>query len=95
MRNFIRKWKSHDAVVLSGVTIGDGAIIGSRAMVTKNVPPYTIVAGVPAKRIRKRFDDATAEKLKNLRWWDWDEEKIRHNIPAIQAGDMDTLENSL
>ena len=45
--------------------------------------------------IRKRFDDATAEKLKNLRRWDWDEEKIRHNIPAIQAGDMDTLENSL
>ena len=77
------------------MTIGDGAIIGSRVVVTKNVPPYTIAAGVPAKRIRKRFDDATAEKLKNLRWWDWDEEKIRHNISAIQAGDMDTLENSL
>lgn len=77
------------------MTIGDGAIIGSRAMVTKNVPPYTIVACVPAKCIRKRFDDATAEKLKNLRWWDWGEERIRHNIPAIQAGDMDTLKNSL
>lgn len=77
------------------MTIGDGAIIGSRAVVTKNVPPYTVVAGVPAKPVRKRFDDATAEKLEDLRWWDWEEEKIRHNIPAIQAGDMDTLENSL
>ena len=73
------------------MTIGDGAIIGTRAVVTKNVPPYTIVGGIPAKPIRKRFDDATIAKLQALRWWDWDEEKIRRNIPAIQAGEIDAL----
>ena len=88
-------WIGYEAVVLSGVTIGDGAIVGSRAVVTKDVPPYTIVAGVPARPIRKRFEDAIVEKLEALRWWDWDEEKIRRTIPAIQAGDMGTLENSL
>ena len=88
-------WIGYEAVVLSGVTIRDGAIIGSRAVVTKDVPPYTIVGGVPAKPIRKRFDDVTIEKLEALRWWDWDEKRIGRNIPAIQAGDMGALENSL
>lgn len=84
-------WISYEALVLSGVTIGDGAIIGTRAVVTKNVPPYTIVGGIPAKPIRKRFDDATIAKLQALRWWDWDKEKIRRNIPAIQPGDIAAL----
>ncbi len=73
------------------MTIGDGAIIGTRAVVTKNVPPYTIVGGIPAKPIRKRFDDATIAKLQALRWWDWDKEKIRRNTPAIQSGDIAAL----
>ncbi len=85
-------WIGYEAVILAGVTIGDGAIIGSRAVVTKDVPPYTIVGGVPARPIRKRFDDATIERLEALRWWDWDEEAIRRAIPAIQAGDAAALE---
>lgn len=79
-------WIGYEAVILSGVTIGDGAIIGTRAVVTKDVQPYTIVGGIPAKPIRRRFDDETIEKLRILRWWDWDKEKIKRNINAIQSG---------
>ena len=85
-------WIGYEAVILSGVTIGDGAIIGSRAVVTKDVPPYTIVGGVPARAIRKRFDEDTIAKLKALQWWNWDEEKISGSIAAIQSGDIDALE---
>lgn len=84
-------WIGYEAVILSGVTIGDGAVIGTRAVVTKDVPPYTIVGGVPAKPIRKRFDDAVIERLEALRWWDWEEEKIRRAIPAIRSGDLAAL----
>lgn len=87
-------WIGYEAVIMSGVKIGDGAIIGTRAVVTKDVPPYTIVGGVPAKPIRKRFDDTTIESLETLRWWDWDEEKIRSNISVIQSGDITVLENA-
>lgn len=85
-------WIGYEAVILAGVTIGDGAIIGSRAVVTKDVPPYTIVGGLPAKPIRKRFDDETIKRLEKLRWWDWDEEKIRRSIDAIRRADLDALE---
>ena len=85
-------WIGYEAVIMSGVTIGDGAIIGTRAVVTRDVPPYTIVGGVPARPIRRRFDDATVERLEALRWWDWDAEKIRRSIPAIQSGDLAALE---
>ena len=84
-------WIGYEAVVLSGVTIGDGAIIGTRAVVTKDVPPYTIVGGVPARPIRKRFDDRTIAVLLRLRWWDWPRERIARNISAIQAGRTDLL----
>ena len=87
-------WIGYEAVILSGVTIGNGAIIGARAVVTKDVPPYTIVAGVPARPIRKRFDGETIAKLEALRWWDWDEEKIKRCIPAIQSGDINALERA-
>lgn len=87
-------WIGYEAVIMPGVKIGNGAIIGTRAVVTKDVPPYTIVGGVPAKPIRKRFDDATIEKLEALRWWDWDEEKIKRNISVIQSGDLVALERA-
>lgn len=88
-------WIGYHAVILSGVTVGDGAIIGTNAVVTKDVPPYTIVGGVPAKPIRKRFDDDTAEKLLSLKWWDWSKEKIQRNIFAIQNGDISALSDNL
>ena len=84
-------WIGFEAVILSGVTIGDGAVIGCRAVVTKDVPPYTIVGGVPAKPIRKRFDEETIKELQKIKWWDWPEEKIAGKIPAIQAGDLEEL----
>lgn len=85
-------WIGYEAVIMSGVTIGDGAVIGTRAVVTKDVPPYTIVGGVPAKPIKKRFDDDEIERLEALRWWDWDEEKIARAIPAIKSGNIAELE---
>lgn len=85
-------WIGYEAVIMAGVTIGDGAIIGTRAVVTKDVAPYSIVGGVPAREIRKRFAPEVVERLRELKWWDWPEEKIRKAIPAIQAGDVETLE---
>lgn len=84
-------WIGYEAVILSGVTIGDGAIIGARAVVTKDVPPYTIVAGVPARTIRKRFDEETIARLEQLRWWDWPENEIRRHISHIQRGQIEAM----
>lgn len=81
-------WIGYEAVILAGVMIGDGAIIGTRTVVTKDVPPYTIVGGVPTKPIRKRFNDETIAELLRLKWWDWSEEKISQNIKAIQSGNI-------
>lgn len=85
-------WIGYEAVILSGVTIGDGAVIGARAVVTKDVPPYTIMGGVPARPIRRRFDEATVETLLRLRWWDWPKEKIARNLAAIQRGEIAGLQ---
>ena len=84
-------WIGYEAVILSGVTIGDGAVIGARAVVTKDVPPYTIVGGVPAKPIKKRFSEENIKKLQSICWWDWPKEKIAENITAIQSGNIEQL----
>lgn len=84
-------WIGYEAVVMAGVTIGDGAIIGARAVVTKDVPPYTIVGGVPARKIRRRFSDDVIARLQELKWWDWPAERIQRNIKNIQAGRLDLL----
>ena len=87
-------WIGYEAVILAGVTVGDGAIISTRAVVTKDVPAYTIVGGVPAKPIRKRFPEETVSALQALRWWDWPAEKIAANLDAIQAGQIDLLQRA-
>lgn len=87
-------WIGYEAVIMSGVHIGDGAIIASRAVVTKDVPPYTIVGGTPAKEIRLRFDADTIARLQELQWWNWPIEKIRSNLPLIMNGEIDKLKYS-
>ena len=84
-------WIGYEAVILAGVTIGDGAVIGARSVVTKDVPPYTIAGGVPAKTIRKRFNEETIDTLLELRWWDWPRERIAWNIAAIQSGNVEQI----
>lgn len=84
-------WIGYEAVVLAGVTVGDGAIIGTRAVVTRDVPPYTIVGGVPARPIRTRFSQEAIDTLLALRWWDWPTEKIAARMRAIQSGDLAAL----
>ena len=79
-------WIGYEAVILAGVTIGDGAVIGARAVVTKDVPPYAIVGGVPARVIRSRFPEETVKALLRLKWWDWAAERIQEKLAEIREG---------
>ena len=84
-------WIGYEAVIMAGVHIGDGAIIAARTVVTKDVPPYTIVGGTPAKEIRRRFDAEVIQQLLKLKWWDWSTDKIRQCLPYITEGKLDEL----
>ncbi|TXR46755.1 DapH/DapD/GlmU-related protein [Phyllobacterium endophyticum] len=78
-------WIGHGAVIMPGITIGDGAVVGSSAVVTRDVEPYTIVAGVPARFIKRRHPELLAEKLVALAWWDWDHAKLGETLPDMRS----------
>lgn len=84
-------WIGFEALIMAGVTVGDGAIIGSRSIVTKNVKPYEIVAGAPAKVIRKRFDEKTIELLLRLKWWNMEDSAIKIILPLLRNCDKEAL----
>lgn len=87
-------WFGYNALIKNGVNIGHGAIVAANAVVVKDVPPYSIVAGNPGKIVKKRFDDATIERLLQIAWWDWDIEKITKNLRLITQLDVDRLEKA-
>jgi len=87
-------WIGNSVTFMQGVKIGDGAIIGTNSLVTKDVPPYAIVGGNPAEIIRYRFDPDTIEILLNLKWWDWPIDKITANIKAISCGNLEELKHA-
>lgn len=84
-------WIGMEAVVMPGVKIGDGAIIGARSVVVKDVEPYTIVGGNPAKPLKKRFNDGTIKTLLDIQWWNWPVEKVESNLETILSMDIEKL----
>lgn len=82
-------WIGRKAHVMSGVTIGNGPVVAAYSVVTKDVRPYTIVGGNPAREIRRRFTDEQVEALLRIAWWDWSNEKIRENVPRLNGGQVD------
>lgn len=84
-------WLGMESTIMPGITIGDGAIIATKSLVVKDVPPYTIVGGNPAKIIKKRFKDEIIEQLLELQWWNWDIQKITDNIPFLYSYDEEKL----
>jgi acetyltransferase-like isoleucine patch superfamily enzyme len=88
-------WIGENVRIMSGVTIGDGAVIANNSHIVKNVEPYSIVGGNPAKHIKYRFTPEQIEKLLTIKWWDWDDEKINKFIPLICSPDIDEFINSV
>jgi len=76
---------------MSGVTIGDGAVIGARTVITKDVPPYSIVVGNPGSVVKKRFDDSTIQKLLDIEWWNWNDSKIKKALPLLLNNEIDSF----
>ena len=86
-------WIGYKAVMMPGVQVGDGAIVAAKSVVVRDVLPYTIVGGNPAKCVRQRFDDETIRALLKVGWWNWDIEKITRNLEQIVAADIEALIN--
>ncbi len=84
-------WIGREAVIMPGVNVGDGAIIGAHAVVSRQVPPYAVVVGNPARVVRHRFDDETISALLAIRWWDWPVEHIMRNVAVIRSADLAAL----
>jgi chloramphenicol O-acetyltransferase type B len=84
-------WIGKEAMIMSGVNIGDGAVIGARALVVNDVNAYTIVAGNPAREIKRRFDEKTIGKLLTIRWWEWETSRIEKALPLLLSSDMDAF----
>ena len=87
-------WFGFGSTVRNGVTIGDGAIIAAGAFVVKDVPPYSIVAGNPARVVKMRFDDISIARLQKIAWWNWPLEKINKNLKLLCSLDLDKLEKA-
>lgn len=84
-------WIGSEAIIMPGVKVGDGAVIGTRALVTRDVAPYAIVGGNPAREIRRRFDPPTVDLLLEMRWWDWSEDQLRAAMPLLTSGAVEAL----
>lgn len=86
-------WIGYGATLMSGVKVGDGAVIAANSVVTKNVEPYTIVGGNPAKVIRKRFEKEVIEKLLKIQWWNWDDSKINKNLKFLCSDNLNEIDD--
>lgn len=84
-------WIGREAVIMPGVRIGDGAIVGTRAVVARDVPPYSVVVGNPARVVRRRFDDETIAALLDIAWWDWPADAVAAHVEAIRGADLNAL----
>ena len=84
-------WIGFNSTIMPGIKIGDGAIIATNSTVTKNVEPYTIVGGNPAKEIKKRFTKEQIEKLLEIKWWNWEIEKITKNVENLTSENIESL----
>lgn len=88
-------WIGHNATLMAGINVGHGAIIAANATVVKDVPPYGIVGGNPAKVIKMRFSDEVIKRLLHQAWWDWPLEKISRNVTILTSNDIDALANCI
>lgn len=84
-------WIGSEAVIMPGIKVGDGAVIGTRALVTRDVEPYAIIGGNPAKTIRKRFDERTVQMLLEMKWWDWPIDQLQAVMPLMTSGNVEAL----